>query len=144
MADAQERFSKLSLWQISAQLEKEVIAASVFGTNTIEGGDLSEEETSAVLQLSPEQIQQEAERRIINIRNAYHFAKKLAEDIRSTSTTYRFDPSHTKIIHSLISANLTEEHNPPESIATISKDSPLLSVMRLMAANIARPNVKMM
>ena len=38
VADAQERFSKLSLWQISAQLEKEVIAASVFGTNTIEGG----------------------------------------------------------------------------------------------------------
>ena len=34
VADAQERFSKLSLWQISAQLEKEVIAASVFGTNT--------------------------------------------------------------------------------------------------------------
>lgn len=113
VADAQERFSKLSLWHISAQLEKEVIAASVFGTNTIEGGDLSEEETSAVLQLSPEQIQQEVERRIINIRNAYDFAKKLAEGIRSTSTTYRFDPSHAKIIHSLISANLTEEHNPP-------------------------------
>ncbi len=55
VADAQEHFSKLSLSQISAQLEKEVIAASVFGTNTIEGGDLSEEETSAVLQLSPEQ-----------------------------------------------------------------------------------------
>ncbi|MDO8417091.1 MAG: hypothetical protein Q7S87_12870 [Agitococcus sp.] len=107
VADAQEHFSKLSLSQISAQLEKEVIAASVFGTNTIEGGDLSEEETSAVLQLSPEQIQREAERRIVNIKNAYSFAKDYAEAVKATPETYKFDPAHAKLIHSLISTNLT-------------------------------------
>ena len=45
------------------QLEKDVVVSSVFGTNTIEGGELSEEETEQALSLSPEQIQNSQQQR---------------------------------------------------------------------------------
>ncbi len=48
--DAHRRFISSPLSQVASQLERETTASSVFGTNTIEGGDLTEEETATVLQ----------------------------------------------------------------------------------------------
>ena len=43
--DAHERFNASPLSQVARQLEREVVASSIFGTNSIEGGTLTEEET---------------------------------------------------------------------------------------------------
>ena len=45
--DAHERFIASPLSQVANQLEREVVVSSVFGTNTIEGGTLSEDETAS-------------------------------------------------------------------------------------------------
>ena len=51
IADAHQRFSSIPIIpDVATRLEKEVIASSVFGTNTIEGGTLSEEETAVVIE----------------------------------------------------------------------------------------------
>lgn len=54
--DAHERFIASPLSQVANQLEREVVVSSVFGTNTIEGGTLSESETEIALQLDPKQV----------------------------------------------------------------------------------------
>jgi hypothetical protein len=57
VSDAQDRFVASPLSSIAERLEKEVIVSSIFGTDTIEGGELTEQETAEVLALSPEEIE---------------------------------------------------------------------------------------
>ena len=56
VADAHERFAASPLSQVASQLEREVVASSIFGTNSIEGGTLSEAETEDAWQLGPAQV----------------------------------------------------------------------------------------
>ena len=53
--DAHRRFVASPLAQVANQLEREVIASSIYGTNTIEGGTLTEDETRSALNLDPAQ-----------------------------------------------------------------------------------------
>ena len=53
--DAHRRFVASPLAQVANQLEREVIASSIYGTNTIEGGTLTEDETRSALDLDPAQ-----------------------------------------------------------------------------------------
>lgn len=76
--DAQARFRVSPLSSVATQLEEEVVVRSVFGTNTIEGGELSEQETEHALLLSPEQIQNREQKRALNIKNAYDFIRRIA------------------------------------------------------------------
>lgn len=76
--DAQTRFSSSPLATVASSLEKEVVVSSVFGTNTIEGGELSEDETEQALQLSSEEVQNIQQKRAVNIRNAYDYIRKVA------------------------------------------------------------------
>jgi len=76
--DAQDRFRVSPLASVATQLEKEVVVSSVFGTNTIEGGELSEDETEQALLLSPEQIQNIQQQRALNIKNAYEYIKEVS------------------------------------------------------------------
>jgi hypothetical protein len=77
--DAQDRFRSSPLAQVADRLDKEVVVSSVFGTNSIEGGTLSEEETRVVLDLGtngPEDrdaatVQDIERRRARNIKRAY-------------------------------------------------------------------------
>lgn len=69
--DAHERFIASPLSQVANQLEREVVVSTVFGSNTIEGGALSESETEAALQLDPQQVKEIEQRRAINIKAAY-------------------------------------------------------------------------
>ena len=57
--DAHERFSASPLSQVAKQLEREVVVSSIFGTNSIEGGALTEEETQLALELDPAQVADE-------------------------------------------------------------------------------------
>ncbi|MDS4026882.1 MAG: hypothetical protein RKO25_07865 [Candidatus Contendobacter sp.] len=76
--DAHQRFIASPLSQVANQLEREVVAGSVFGTNTIEGGMLTEEETAVTLALAPEAIQEIEQRRVVNIKAAYDRALQAA------------------------------------------------------------------
>ena len=53
--DAHRRFVASPLAQVANPLEREVIASSIYGTNTIEGGTLTEDETRSALNLDPAQ-----------------------------------------------------------------------------------------
>lgn len=73
--DAHKRFASVPvLPEVANKLEQEVVLSSVYGTNTIESGTLTEEETAAVLE-SPERAEEEKERRVVNIRRAYDIAE---------------------------------------------------------------------
>lgn len=76
--DAHERFVASPLSQVANRLELEVIVASVFGTNTIEGGTLTENETASALALDPAQVQEVEQQRAINIKAAYDLSQRAA------------------------------------------------------------------
>lgn len=78
VVDAQARFKASPLSHVASSLEKEVVVSSVFGTNTIEGGTLTEEETEQALALSPEQIQNTEQKRAYNLKQAYDFIKQIS------------------------------------------------------------------
>lgn len=105
--DAQDRFRVSPLSSVATQLEKEVSVSSVFGTNTIEGGELSEQETERALLLSPEEIQNIQQQRALNIKSAYDY-------IRTVSVSENWNPSIDNVleIHRRIYQSLVEEEDP--------------------------------
>jgi len=76
--DAHDRFVASPLAQVANQLEREVVVSSVFGTNTIEGGTLSEDETARALALDPAQVKEVEQRRAVNIKAAYDLSQRAA------------------------------------------------------------------
>ena len=77
--DAWRMFSMSPLAQVANRLQREVLVQSVFGTNTIEGANLTEEETGQALDLDPTQVQAEQEIRVRNIKAAYELAVRASE-----------------------------------------------------------------
>ena len=84
--DAWRRFSASPLAQVANQLQREVLVESVFGTNTIEGAELTEEETSRALDLDPARVQAEQDVRVRNIKAAYDLAIAPAPGSCTSST----------------------------------------------------------
>lgn len=78
--DAHQRFSTSPLARVANQLEREVIASSIYGTNTIEGGTLTEDETRAAMDLDPTQVQEIEQRRVLSIQAAYARARQTSFD----------------------------------------------------------------
>lgn len=116
--DAQERFKKLPLSEVAVTLEKEVIVSSVYGTNTIEGGTLTKEETERILNLPPEAASKEEERRAINIKAAYDLALGAAQDKK-----WRLSVDYIHKIHSTITDGLSHPHNQPGLFRNNQKDT---------------------
>lgn len=110
VVDAQARFQSSPLAPVANELEKEVVVSSVFGTNSIEGGELSEQETQEALSLSPKQVQNIQQKRAVNIRNAYDY-------IREVSVQKAWQPSLADVlkIHQLVYDGLEtdNENNEP-------------------------------
>ena len=117
VVDAQARFRSSPLSSVATDLEKEVVVSSIFGTNSIEGGELNEQETEQVLGLSPEQIQTIHQRRVVNIKNAYDFIRDVASQVHWQPTLS--DVCH---IHVLVSEGLQIE--APENIPGRLRDNP--------------------
>lgn len=117
VVDAQERFRSSPLSSVATDLEKEVVVSSIFGTNSIEGGELNEQETEQVLALSPEQIQTIHQRRVVNIKNAYDF-------IRDVASQAHWQPTLSDVcrIHVLVSEGLQIE--APENMPGRLRDNP--------------------
>jgi cell filamentation protein, protein adenylyltransferase len=83
VSDAHHRFVSVPMLpDIATRLEKEVVVSSVFGTNTIEGGTLTEEETAAVLE-NGGNFKDEKQKRVLNIRRAYELVESVAADLLS-------------------------------------------------------------
>jgi len=106
--DAHARFSDSPLSQVANQLEKEVMVNSIFGTNTIENGTLSKEETELALELDPTKVEEESKRRAINLKLAYEIAKNAA-----TTSDWRLSLDYIREIHSTVTDKLTHEYNKP-------------------------------
>ena len=113
--DAQNRFKDSPLSHVAGSLEKDVVVNSVFGTNTIEGGTLTVEETEAALSLSPEQIQNMEQQRAYNLKQAYDFIKQV-------SVEEDWQPSFDDVceIHRLVYNGIESDnpHNQPGVLRT--------------------------
>lgn len=79
--DAHKRFASAPVFPDAInKLENEVLVSSVHGTDSIEGGVLSIRETEEAMSLAPEEAKREAQRRIVNLKNAYAMAEGFAID----------------------------------------------------------------
>lgn len=115
--DAHQRFIGSPLSQIATELEKEVVVSSIFGTNTIEGGKLSEEETRNVLELDAKTVREEEQRRVRNLKSAYDFAMQSARDRK-----WQLDTGFIRKLHATITDGLSDPHNRPGEYRTNTKD----------------------
>lgn len=115
--DAHERLINSPLSQVANRLEKEVLASSIFGTNSIEGGTLSESETSDVLTLDPREVEEEEKRRVVNIKAAYDIATKTVGE-----ADWHLDVNFICQLHAAITAGLRHERNIPGQLRDNPKD----------------------
>jgi Fic family protein len=106
--DAHERFVVSPLSQVANRLEQEVVVSSVFGTNTIEGGTLTEDETASALVSDPGQVQAIEQRRVLNIKAAYDLSQAVAK-LPGWSLTTQFITD----LHRLITQEIPHPDNRP-------------------------------
>ena len=106
--DAHRRFVASPLAQVANQLEREVIASSIYGTNTIEGGTLTEDETRSAIDLDPAQVQAIEQRRVLNIKAAYERARQAALD-----PGWKLSIEFMTAVHGLITHDLPHADNRP-------------------------------
>jgi Fic family protein len=114
--DAHQRFHNSPLSQIANQLEKEVIVSSIFGTNSIEGGALSETETQSALELDLSKIQDIEQRRALNLKHAYDLSRQAASD-----PVWQLDIRFIQAVHAAITDQLPHERNQPGILRDNSK-----------------------
>ena len=108
VTDAQKRFLSSPLSQVANRLEQEVLVSSIFSTNTIEGGTLTEEETKKALDLDPTRVQAEEQRRAVNIKTAYEIAEKSTQ-----SSDWRLSVAFIKEIHAAVTDGISHKYNQP-------------------------------
>ncbi|MCF6776457.1 Fic family protein [Thiotrichales bacterium 19X7-9] len=114
--DTQSRFKSSPLSSLAKKLEREVIVSSVFGTNHIEGGKLTEDETDHALRLDPKQIQDIEQQRAVNIKKAYDYIKKQAK-VDGWKITYE----NILEVHKLIGYKLEKSEYQPGVLRDNSK-----------------------
>ncbi|MDQ1277976.1 MAG: hypothetical protein QG555_1018 [Thermodesulfobacteriota bacterium] len=117
VADAQVRFLSSPLSQVANRLEQEVLVSSIFSTNTIEGGTLTEEETKDALALDPAQVQAKEQLRAVNIKTAYDLAQKTAQN-----PDWLCSVDFIKQIHAAITDGIPHKYNQPGLIRNNPKN----------------------
>lgn len=115
--DAQNRFSGSPFTQVAHLLEKEVVASSVFGTNTIEGGTLSAEETAQALELDPANVQKTEQRRAVNIKTAYDISRQV-----SSIKDWQLNAEFITRIHAALTDQIPDQYNKPGKLRDNPKD----------------------
>ncbi len=106
--DAHDRFVASPLAQAANRLEEEVVVSSVFGTNSIEGGTLSEDETARALALDPTQVQEVEQRRALNIKAAYDLSQAV-----SGTPGWSLTAAFVVELHRLITHDVPHPDNRP-------------------------------
>ena len=117
VTDAQKRFLSSPLSQVAKRLEQEVLVSSIFSTNTIEGGTLTEEETGEAITIDPERVKAEEQRRAVNIKTAYEIAEKSAQ-----RSDWRLSVSFIKNIHATVTDGISHKYNKPGKIRNNPKN----------------------
>jgi len=115
--DAHKRFKSSPLSQVANRLEKEVVVSSIFGTNSIEGGTLSVEETEEALDLMPAQVQDVEQRRAINLKSAYELAQQAAAE-----SGWQLNVGFIQRIHAAVTDQIPDQHNRPGVLRDNPKD----------------------
>lgn len=111
--DSQNRFNKTpSLPLIIDQVQDKVLASSIYSTNTIEGGQFTEQETAEILKLDPKTIQKTEEKRLTNLKEAIEWVKQFSSKHLSPSHGQEFNLSTMFQLHTLVSQHLADQHNP--------------------------------
>lgn len=107
---------------IAEQLDKAIIASSIFSTTSIEGTALgSEEEVAKVLALTPQELKTVEQRASVNMRDAYDYARRKAQE-----PDFRLTEEHIKDIHALVTKDIPHPHNVPGYYRDNSRDVPTL------------------
>jgi len=119
VGDAHARFIGSPLAQVASRLEREVMVTSVFGTNTIEGAELSEEETGAALDIDPKKVQAVQQRRVTNIRDAFELAQHHA-----SQPGWMVSEKFIREIHRATCRELDDAHYQPGFFRDNVKDRP--------------------
>lgn len=117
--DAWKMFSASPLAQVANQLQREVLVQSVFGTNTIEGATLTEEETGRALDADPDKVQAEQEVRVRNIKAAYDLAVTSAQ-----TDGWRLSVDYIRAAHAEICRDLPHPDNRPGLFRDNPKERP--------------------
>lgn len=111
--DAQSRFNKTpTVPQIIDQIQEKVLVSSVHSTDTIEGGEFSEEETGSILQSTPKEIQKSAEKRLFNLKDALLWVNKHRNPQFEPTQSKPFLLGSITHLHALVSQGLDDGHNP--------------------------------
>ena len=105
--DAHQRLCNAPLSRFSKHLEQEVIVGSIFGTNSIEGGTLTEEETEEAITLPSKTTPNMEQRRALNLKAAYDLSCQTAVE------QWRLDMSFILQLHALITHDLPHPYNHP-------------------------------
>lgn len=108
ISDAHQRFRGSPLAQVADRVEKEVVVSSIFGTNSIEGGTLTEEETLQAVDLSPVAVQDIEQRRARNLSAAYKLSQQAA-----ATPGWRLDVDFILQVHAAVTDQLPHEYNRP-------------------------------
>jgi Fic family protein len=119
VGDAHTRFIGSPLARVANQLEREVLVSSIFGTNTIEGGLLSEEETQVALDLDPKKVQAVQQRRVVNIRAAYELAQRDA-----AKPGWLLTEDFMRAVHRTICQDLDDAHYQPGVYRDNTREQP--------------------
>jgi Fic family protein len=117
IGDAHARFRGAPLSQVANRLEKEVVVSSIFGTNSIEGGTLNEQETQLALELDPASVRDTEQRRAVNLKAAYEISREAA-----TTHAWRLDVDFIRRIHAAITEQLPHQYNRPGMLRDNAKD----------------------
>ena len=108
VGDAHARLHDSPLAQVADRLEREVVVSSVFGTNSIEGGTLTEEETQLALDLAPAAVADVEQRRALNIKAAYDLARAASAD-----PGWRLSIDFIRDLHRAITRDLPHQYSQP-------------------------------
>ncbi|WP_180089184.1 MULTISPECIES: Fic family protein [unclassified Acinetobacter] len=112
--DAQKRFNKMpGLPQIIDQMQEKILASSIYSTNTIEGGEFSQEETAQILKIDPAQIQNTAEKRLTNLKQAIDWINQHKHTTLTPNLGKNISLDDVLTLHRLVSQDVDEKNNPP-------------------------------
>lgn len=112
--DAQTRFNKMPMLpQIIDKIQEKVLVSSIYSTNTIEGGEFSQDETEKILKTDPLLIQKSEEKRLTNLKQAIHWVKQHGSPQLMPNAGQIITLHDILNLHDLVSQQVDEINNPP-------------------------------
>ncbi len=109
--DAREFFNKLPIYpKVTALMAHIVLVGGIHGTNTIEGGTESSEEIDMIVNMPPEMIKEDSQRRISNLKEAHALATDYALEFHNHAgkPILEIFEDMFSVLHEIITGGLKE------------------------------------